>query len=80
MHGESLIPEREDALAKIIEHMAKRMNSFSRAEFSTDFGVVVLTKMEVETEEVDGEHDFYRFELKGELLIPKVEGTIHFYY
>ena len=77
VHDRCFTKEKEDALAHTIEHMAKRMNIFSRAEFPTDFGIAVLTKIEVEIEtEEKGKCACYQFELKGIFSIPKVEGIL----
>ena len=72
VHDRCFSAEKEDALKQKVKNMAKRMSLFSRAEFPTDFGVVVLFKIEVEEEE----HACYQFELKGKFSIPKVEGIL----
>lgn len=76
VHDRCFSAENEDALKQKIKNMAKRMSIFSRAEFPTDFGVVVLFKIEVEEEGVEKKSDFYQFELKGKFSIPKVEGIL----
>ena len=85
VNDKTLNAEAEDKLARTIKNMAKSMSIFSRAEFPTDFGLVVLTKFEFEfvfseSEEVEEkDHVFYTFKLKGQFSTPKVEGMIHFY-
>ena len=75
VHEGRFTAEQEDKLAQTLQNMGKRMSIFSRAEFPTDFGLVVLTKLESE----EKEPVFYHFELKGQYSTPRAEGVIHFY-